>query len=221
MRRSGLHTALRLRGLLLSQGCPPAAAALSGLSAAAAAGGWRTSSAAAASAAAGWRPLSTAAEAAQAPAAAPQQQPGEPPAEQGASARGRRYPPVDPDSALGRLVRCTSVPQMRTWRQELLAAGAFGAPELGAAIRALAQQGSGDRSERQAYLRELLEAATAAGAPALDGKAAAYLVWGPAKLGLPPSDPAVVAAAEAALQHVPDMQVSRAGWRCSSLCVCV
>ena len=101
---------------------------------------------------------------------------------------------------------CDSIDDMRAWRQGLAAEGAFGAPELGFAIRVLITKEGLAPQERAAYLRELL-AAAAEGQVALDGKAAAYLLWGPAKLELPAADPDVQRVLPLACQHLDSMQV--------------
>ena len=137
----------------------------------------------------------------EAPAAADGEQQQQPKQQQRAPWR-----PVDPASPLGRLMACRGVGEMRAWRQGLQESGGFGAFELGAAIRNAVRAKGMSAGEREAYMRELLGLA---GGVQLDSRAAAYLAWGPAKLGLPADDPGVAAALTLAMQHVDGMEVRR------------
>lgn len=182
-------------------GLPAAAAPLacSGVGAAAAASA-AGSGASAAAAASQWRPFNASAAAAaseEEETSAPAQQ--QAPAEGGRPARHphrsavvrrvspakRNYRSVDPDSALGRLVACLDLAEMRAWREAETAQGAFNATALAAAIRVVVQARrfphhaaqptphypSIPRPEVDAYLRELLQLAAGM---TLDGKAGAW-----------------------------------------------
>lgn len=135
--------------------------------------------------------------------------------------RRKQYKPLMPqDPALERLHACASAADLRAWRAALEGEGRFGADQLALLMRVLGhnQQGLGDE-ERTAYLRELLGEA-AQGAVALNGKAAAYLLWAPAKLELRGSDPDVQAVVPTVFQHIDTMQgndVSSTLWACGIL----
>lgn len=101
---------------------------------------------------------------------------------------------------------------MRAWQRDLQASGAFGSYELGAAIRTAVRAWDVDAAQREAYVRDLLGLALASGVP-LDGRAASYLLWGPAKLGTMAADDAdLQAALPLAMQHVDAMEVRVGGW---------
>ncbi|KAL4433785.1 hypothetical protein ABPG75_000226 [Micractinium tetrahymenae] len=211
----------RLGGALGAAGCSSAlstaaagAAAAALPAAAACLTPWRSFSAEATEAAQTAAPADTpVVTTEQAPAEQQQQQQQQP---RGAPRR-RSEPRVSPDSDLGRLQACGSADDMRAWRTALENEGRFGADQLAALIRALGnnRQGLGDE-ERASYLRELLGEA-AEGAVPLNGKAAAYLLWGPTKLFLGGSDPAVQAVLTAVFQHIDTMQsndVTTTLWAC-------
>lgn len=82
----------------------------------------------------------------------------------------------DPASPLGRLAACGSAQDLRAWQQELVAQGSFGPEELAAAIRLLfiPEQRGGlalQGADREAALRELVDAACSNPDATLDGRA--------------------------------------------------
>ncbi|KAI7843398.1 hypothetical protein COHA_002996 [Chlorella ohadii] len=123
----------------------------------------------------------------------------------------RRHGGPPPDSPLGRLAACRTVEDMRAWKESL--GDAFQAPELGSAVRALftsdgrGGRGKGSKPGSQDYMRELLTLA-ADGQVALDGKAAAYLVWGAAKAQLRGSDPSVQRIMPLVFEHIDSMRAN-------------
>lgn len=149
-----------------------------------------------------------------------QEQPQQPEQSQPQERRRRREPRASEDPDLGRLQACASAADMRAWRADLESEGRFGAEQLAALFRAVGnnRQGLGDE-EREAYLRELLREA-AEGAVPLNGKAAAYLLWAPAKVMLGGSDPDVQAVVPLVFRHIDTMQsndVSSTLWACGLL----
>lgn len=117
----------------------------------------------------------------------------------------RQVRPVDPDSDMGQLMACGGVDDMRAWREQLMAEGRFDTRQLSAAIRVLGLKEGLTPQERQAYLLELLQLGVD-GTVELDGKTAAYLLWGPAKCGMRGNEPEVLAVVPIAFQFVDAMQ---------------
>lgn len=120
--------------------------------------------------------------------------------------RQRRSGPAS-DTPLGRLSACRTVEDMRAWREGL--GEAFGPQELAALVRALFMSESrgsrGLRPGTQGFMRELLTLA-ADGHVQLDGKAAAYLVWGAAKAQMRGSEPELQRVLPAVLEHTESMK---------------